>query len=119
MFSALFDDPDYQCLTKDCRLLLVTLRQCKDAGPAGIFRYYVPTLSAQTGCSVKQIETALRLLAAGRWIDYDPAVVWVRNGLRYEPSMTLANPLHRKAIEKRSEERRVGKECRSRWSPYH
>ena len=24
-----------------------------------------------------------------------------------------------KAIENRSEERRVGKECRSRWSPYH
>ena len=23
------------------------------------------------------------------------------------------------AIKKRSEERRVGKECRSRWSPYH
>ena len=23
------------------------------------------------------------------------------------------------AISKRSEERRVGKECRSRWSPYH
>ena len=22
-------------------------------------------------------------------------------------------------IEERSEERRVGKECRSRWSPYH
>ena len=24
-----------------------------------------------------------------------------------------------KAIKSRSEERRVGKECRSRWSPYH
>ena len=24
-----------------------------------------------------------------------------------------------KGIKKRSEERRVGKECRSRWSPYH
>ena len=23
------------------------------------------------------------------------------------------------AMQKRSEERRVGKECRSRWSPYH
>ena len=23
------------------------------------------------------------------------------------------------AVEERSEERRVGKECRSRWSPYH
>src|SRR5260221_8454066 len=26
---------------------------------------------------------------------------------------------HRDAIRDRSEERRVGKECRSRWSPYH
>src|SRR5260370_41795346 len=25
----------------------------------------------------------------------------------------------RRSVEKRSEERRVGKECRSRWSPYH
>ena len=24
-----------------------------------------------------------------------------------------------KLVDKRSEERRVGKECRSRWSPYH
>src|SRR2546426_8493783 len=27
--------------------------------------------------------------------------------------------LGRAAVESRSEERRVGKECRSRWSPYH
>ena len=27
--------------------------------------------------------------------------------------------LHRQLMEIRSEERRVGKECRSRWSPYH
>ena len=26
---------------------------------------------------------------------------------------------HKKRSESRSEERRVGKECRSRWSPYH
>ena len=25
----------------------------------------------------------------------------------------------RESLEDRSEERRVGKECRSRWSPYH
>ena len=29
----------------------------------------------------------------------------------------LAN--NRQGTQKRSEERRVGKECRSRWSPYH
>ena len=32
------------------------------------------------------------------------------NGARYEAS---------KGGPRRSEERRVGKECRSRWSPYH
>ena len=31
------------------------------------------------------------------------------------PTMILTNGLGRS----RSEERRVGKECRSRWSPYH
>ena len=29
------------------------------------------------------------------------------------------NPKDEKAWMQRSEERRVGKECRSRWSPYH
>src|ERR1017187_2963508 len=29
-----------------------------------------------------------------------------------------AAKFHRIAVERRSEERRVGKECRSRWSPY-
>ncbi len=30
------------------------------------------------------------------------------------------NPLSREVVSvRRSEERRVGKECRSRWSPYH
>ena len=30
-----------------------------------------------------------------------------------------ANSMATSAFRKRSEERRVGKECRSRWSPYH
>ena len=36
-------------------------------------------------------------------------------GITYEKS----EKKHHCVIEKRSEERRVGKECRSRWSPYH
>src|SRR2546422_10789944 len=31
----------------------------------------------------------------------------------------MASVYERVPFEKRSEERRVGKECRSRWSPYH
>ena len=35
------------------------------------------------------------------------------------PISFVYNVLNDKILIKRSEERRVGKECRSRWSPYH
>ena len=36
----------------------------------------------------------------------------------YPPETILSHTFYRKHPQ-RSEERRVGKECRSRWSPYH
>ena len=43
--------------------------------------------------------------------------------LEYEAYEEMARPLMEEiaaeARRRRSEERRVGKECRSRWSPYH
>src|SRR5437016_14525489 len=48
--------------------------------------------------------------------------IWVRPGARFTPSPPdFQGPAraHRTPPEPRSEERRVGKECRSRWSPYH
>src|SRR3712207_6860120 len=36
-----------------------------------------------------------------------------------EQTLALIHPLMPFVTEARSEERRVGKECRSRWSPYH
>ena len=37
----------------------------------------------------------------------------------YDPRFHVREDQLRSIIEVRSEERRVGKECRSRWSPYH
>src|SRR5260370_30664377 len=45
-----------------------------------------------------------------------------RRTIRCKPLSVLFCPpyqLHRDTFGGRSEERRVGKECRSRWSPYH
>ena len=39
----------------------------------------------------------------------------IRNGVLYGRIIDILN----RGSEIRSEERRVGKECRSRWSPYH
>ena len=41
-------------------------------------------------------------------------VLALKNALRYFPAKH-----HAVLAKERSEERRVGKECRSRWSPYH
>ena len=44
---------------------------------------------------------------------------WIMDG-NYRPTLHLRLPFSDKIILlDRSEERRVGKECRSRWSPYH
>ena len=41
------------------------------------------------------------------------------NGVRAREMDTANNNTREKVLSIRSEERRVGKECRSRWSPYH
>src|SRR2546430_11686692 len=58
--------------------------------------------------SLRQSPPAWRILVA----DHAPLIL---------SFLTLAFIPHRRAMPapERSEERRVGKECRSRWSPYH
>ena len=41
------------------------------------------------------------------------------DGLKNESGWVNLELMSKRDGEKRSEERRVGKECRSRWSPYH
>ena len=53
------------------------------------------------------------------------AINEINSGKSYLESLTghelsvFAYPNGKPGIDYRSEERRVGKECRSRWSPYH
>ena len=99
IYSALADDPDYQALSPNGRLVLLTARICKQAGPAGIFRYYPTLLAEQTGLTVKAVEAALADLEAGDWIRREGPILWIRNALRHDPSLHLANGKHRTAIE--------------------
>src|SRR3712207_9567730 len=46
-------------------------------------------------------------------------LVWVRRGAFGLAALLLMVAAVRRLRPQRSEERRVGKECRSRWSPYH
>src|SRR5258708_4159804 len=44
---------------------------------------------------------------------------YVEDNLRLQTALAEAKAEMEAAAKARSEERRVGKECRSRWSPYH
>src|SRR2546426_12200613 len=67
------------------------------------------------GCFVTEVEG--RVVGTATTINYEDRFAWI--------GMVLVDPDYRgrgigtRLLEKRSEERRVGKECRSRWSPYH
>ena len=49
----------------------------------------------------------------------EPSVVAVKKDSRGNTVVLAVGADAKRMLGKRSEERRVGKECRSRWSPYH
>src|SRR5256884_5090230 len=72
-----------------------------------IFDYYKKKLLARREELTK---TIARTQEEGRTADEDPTV---------DLADKAANSYTKEFLFGRSEERRVGKECRSRWSPYH
>src|SRR2546425_8967972 len=73
----------------------------------GVNLFYTSIDSRKLCCGVRKVEPLSRAL---RGLD-----AWI-TGLRREQAVTRAQV---RKVGVRSEERRVGKECRSRWSPYH
>ena len=73
-------------------------------------------------------ERSITILAKNTAVDYDGVHINIVDtpghadfGGEVERSLSMVDGvlLLVDAVEGRSEERRVGKECRSRWSPYH
>ena len=74
----------------------------KDVRKNGMFQ---TNMSHKTACKLEGLMGLLKNMAASAWPP--------ERAKKWKP------PVRRKRLLGRSEERRVGKECRSRWSPYH
>jgi hypothetical protein len=98
VFSSLVDDPDFQRLTAQARLVLLTLRVSKEHGPGGIFLCYPEVVARQAGIPLAKIEAALEELTTHGWLFREGLLVWVKNALRYDPYIRPNNPKHRKML---------------------
>src|SRR5256886_13481416 len=79
------------------------------------------TVTGVQTCALPILEEDYEALLSGaapRYERAEPADEWQAISLNYT-SGTTGRPKGVVYHHRRSEERRVGKECRSRWSPYH
>ena len=103
VYSGLFDHPDFQVLSSAARLTFLALRLGSENNIASIFRLHLDVLREQTGLRPKALKGALRELSRkpkndAPWCEVDASLVWIRNGLHYDPTVSLDNPKHRKAL---------------------
>ena len=100
---------------------------------AGFFYLFLQMQALRTGRWTSLVEIALCLFMPGAvlgilfpvWSIYPAFHYMVIHGFIYHaliilyPWLLFVSGNIRPKMRHRSEERRVGKECRSRWSPYH
>src|ERR1043166_10120852 len=78
--------------------------------------YTVLRVGSGTGPDVTApVRRAVRTISAADW----SSVAWSYDFSLIRIFCNILGPLLDDLGDDRSEERRVGKECRSRWSPYH
>lgn len=96
IYSVLPDSPEFQALSKDAALLLYTVKVT--LGPAGIGVLYDDQLAERARLTREEMIRAREELIRADWLLVDGRIHWLRNGLRFEPTVTMANENHKKSI---------------------
>lgn len=99
IYTALWDDTDFQKLNSDCKLVLLNLRTGPLTNMPCLYRYYLEAMERQTGLPRYRIQKALDTLCDTLWVRVENGLVWVKNALKYDPQIYLNNEKHLKAIK--------------------
>jgi hypothetical protein len=102
IYGVLLDDPDYQALPEKAQHLFLVLKVTRLSNLAAIFvcdEGGFLTLKQQSGIPVPTIKKLLVVLEKAGWVYYEAPILWLKNGLKYEPSISLNNKNHIKAVE--------------------
>lgn len=98
IYDVLPETREFQQLSKDARLLLYTLKL--ELGALGIAVAYDEPLQVKSGLNAVELDEARDELGRTGWLERDGRVHWLRNGLKFEPSLSLENQKHVTYIQK-------------------
>lgn len=94
--TVLPESPEFKALSKDGKLLVYGLKL--SLGFSGIGVLYDDQLAERSGLTVEELGPARAELVSKDWLVLEGRIHWLRNGLRFEPTISLDNPNHRKAV---------------------
>lgn len=103
VYTSLKDDPDFHALSGNAAKLMWILKMQLNA--AGIEVVYPLTLAQQVGVDLAELERCMVELEAPKdgglgWIVRERNVVWIVNGLMYEPNLRSNLPKHRIFVQR-------------------
>lgn len=104
-YCVFWDDPDVHAMSDNAYRVLTTIKGTLNA--AGIGTVYLSQLAERCGKSLDQLESGLAELERPKgdsdygWIVREKSIIWIVNGLRFEPTLTSANKKHKKFLRER------------------
>lgn len=98
VYSVIVDSDEYKALSKDGKLLFWGLKH--SLGLSGIDVLFDDQLAERAGLTMAELPAARQELVAGGWLEVEGRVHWLRNGLRFEPNVSVAHAKQRAGIER-------------------
>lgn len=93
--TVIIDGPDFQALKPGAKLVWYTLKLTLGASGIDVVPSLVGTLMERTGAELKHVEKGLAQLVAEGWVQVERNVVWMVDGLKHDPHISLDNQNHR------------------------
>lgn len=95
--AVLVDSPEFQELSPEAMAVFLQIKL--RLGASGIGVLYESAIREAMPKASDRVAAAFTELQDSRWIQREGAVVWLRNGLRYDPHMSLDHAKHRSGVE--------------------
>jgi hypothetical protein len=100
IYVAVLDDGDFNEFQPGGKLLFFLLKLMLGASGIRVVPALVPTLVERSGAEERHVLKGLEELKAAGWLKIERNVVWLVNGLRYNPGLSLENANHRQKIRR-------------------